>query len=87
MNIQQALVASPPTPACFGDRLQWAAYLQSCQEFGKRESDRPFTDDGVFRPAWNFCTDCLSGHAKAMAHAKRCKPSQFRVLVIAKETA
>jgi hypothetical protein len=87
MNIKQALDAAPPTPACFGDRRQWAEYLLQCQEFTKRKSARPFTDAVVYQPAFNFCDDCTSEHALAMRQQTKCCPDLFRRAIPIREVA
>lgn len=91
MKYRDVLAAAPATPACFQSREQWAGYLASCQELGKRQSDRPFTEEGRFRPIFNWCADCTSSHAKLMALAGKCHPSQFRrvipILLRTKESA
>lgn len=86
MNIKLALVIAPPTPACFPDRMQWAAYLLQCHEYAKRPSASPFDAKGVYRPAWSFCADCTGAHALQMRNAGKCKPDAFRVIPI-KEAA
>lgn len=81
-NVHDAHTAAPPTPACFPDRLQWAAYLLQCQEQGRSQGQRPFDERGIFRPTFNFCSDCTRAHAEAMALERKCKPSQFRVITL-----
>lgn len=77
MNFKQAQEAAPPTPACFPDRSQWAAYLLSAQT-GPRGVAVPFDARGIFNPAFNFCTDCTLAHSVAMGRKNRCNPSLFR---------
>lgn len=77
MNRREALDAAPPTPACFPDRSAWAEYLLMCQDTSKRDSDKPYAS-GVFRPDFDFCSDCTAEHKRDMRFAGRCTPSQFR---------
>lgn len=83
MNLRLALEAAPPTPACFPDRMQWAAYLLSCQETAKRESGKPFDNSGVFKPEFNFCADCDYDHRNRMREVEKCAPHAFRIAVVA----
>lgn len=77
MNIEDVRDASPPTPACFSDRSQWAAYLHQCQ--GGRPRQAPFRD-GIYRPIFNFCKDCTPEHARAQTGKGRCRPQQFHAV-------
>lgn len=81
MNIAQALEQAPPTPACFPDRLQWAAYLLSAQE-NKRPVKRPFDDKGRFQPGFSFCADCTPAHADNMTARGKCNPGIFKSLPV-----
>lgn len=86
MNLRLALEAAPPTPACFPDRMQWAAYLLSCQGDAKREPDKPFKGcefKPEFKPEFNFCADCDFDHRARMADAGKCAPHVFRIAVVA----
>lgn len=81
-TIAQALVAAPPTPACFPDRLQWAAYLLACQQ----NKQKPFKA-GIYRTDFSHCDDCTLAHATHMARLDKCNPSQFRAALIQKEVS
>jgi hypothetical protein len=78
VNYKQALTAAPPTPDCFQDREQWAAYLASAQQ-DKSVSRQPFKGS-TYNPSFNFCDDCTLKHSTSMAHAGKCNPSVFRVV-------
>ena len=78
MNYKQALTVAPPTPACFPDREQWAAYL-ACAQQDKHVSRQPFKGT-TYNPAFNYCDDCTLRHSNAMAREGKCNPSMFRVL-------
>jgi hypothetical protein len=66
----------PPPPPCFAPKV-WAEYLLQCQQ-DKRAAMRPFANDGEYRPAHNFCRDCLHSHAATMQLLGRCQPDHFR---------
>ena len=78
MKLATVMKYVPATPACFPDKLQWAAYLLQCQEYNKRASARPFTEGVGFRPAFDFCRDCLAPHRESMRRSNRCDPEVFR---------
>ncbi len=81
-TLRQVLEAAPPTPACFPDREQWAAYLLQAQQHAKGTG--PFRY-GKYRPEFSFCSDCTLAHATAMDRQGKCNPSQFRVPQVIKE--
>lgn len=74
-TLREVLNAAPPTPACFPDRIQWAAYLLQAQQLGKGQG--PFRN-GQYRPEHSFCSDCTLEHATRMDRQGKCNPSQFR---------
>jgi hypothetical protein len=78
MKIDDALRLAPAAPACFPDRLQWAAYLLQCQmESGPRKKDDiPFDPAGRYIPTFNFCRDCTREHREAMRADDRCHPPE-----------
>lgn len=78
-TIREVLDAAPPTPACFPDRIQWAAYLLQAQQHAKGTG--PFRN-GKYRPEFPFCSDCTLEHTTAMSRQGKCNPSQFRVIPI-----
>ena len=80
-DIAQALTHAPPTPPCFPDRMQWAAYLLQCQQASSKSPDQQPFDGYVYKPAFNFCSDCSGAHMQAMAARGRCKPEHLKALV------
>jgi hypothetical protein len=86
MSPREIAAIAPPTPACFPDRETWVGYLVDCQR-DRRASLLPFSKNGIYKPAWSFCSDCTSGHAAAMRSAGKCRPESLRVVIpIVKET-
>ena len=82
MNIKAVFDLAPPTPACFASRTAWSEFLFSAQQ----AYPKPFVK-GVFRPSFNFCSDCPSDFKAGMAAANKCHPSMFRILLRVKEAA
>lgn len=82
MNIKQVLDAAPPTPACFSSRTVWSEFLSSAQRGGAK----PFMQ-GVYRPKFNYCSECTRDFKAGMQEVGKCDPNKFRVLVVVKEVA
>lgn len=71
----------PAAPLCFSSPHQWREYLNQAQQH-KRDARRPFDAEGNYRPSFNFCSDCTSGHSGDMQVADRCHPDALRVIPI-----
>lgn len=82
MNIKHILDVAPPTPACYASRTAWSEYLHTAQ----RTSSKPFVR-GVYRPAFNFCSECTRDFKEGMAAVGKCNPDKFRALVLVKVAA
>lgn len=72
MNTAQVQAISPAAPACF-TRATWVQLLTAWQA----SKNKPFKD-GVFRPEFNFCSDCTLEQAVRMDRAGKCSPSLYR---------
>lgn len=82
MSLAAAIDRAPPAPACFADRRSWLQYLAQSQQYNKSASARPFDVDGQYRPAWDYCRDCLHEHAAAMRADGKCDPEALRRHVV-----
>lgn len=72
---------APKAPPCFSTPHQWSEYLSQAQQH-KRDARRPFNGNGDYRPEFNFCGDCTTGHSGDMKAAGRCQPDVLRVIPI-----
>lgn len=79
MTRDEVRSAAPQAPRCFADRSSWVEYLHQSQEAGKRGTAKPFDEMGQYRPAFNFCADCLPEHARHMSDLGWCDPRALRI--------
>ena len=78
MTRDEVKAAAPRAPRCFSDRSSWVEYLYQSQTAGRRLSARPLDEAGQYRPAFNFCRDCIPDHARHMADIGWCEPRALR---------
>lgn len=72
MNAIQVQAIAPTAPACF-TRATWVQLLTDWQA----SKNKPFKD-GVYRPEFNFCSDCTLEQAVRMDRQDKCNPSLYR---------
>lgn len=66
---------APPSPKCFDSRDRWVIYLESAQA-ARKPGRQPF-DDGIYRPLFNFCTDCSPEWKAQMVAELRCAAEAY----------
>jgi len=52
----------------------------------QRGGAKPFLQ-GVYRPKFNYCSECTRDFKAGMQEVGKCDPNKFRVLVVVKEVA
>ena len=66
---------APPSPKCFDSRDRWVIYLESAQA-ARKPGRQPF-EDGIYRPLFNFCTDCSPEWQAQMVAELRCAAEAY----------
>ena len=68
-------IQAPPFPKCFDSRDCWVMYLEAAQA-ARKPGRQPF-DDGIYRPLFNFCTDCSLEWKAQMVAELRCAAEAY----------
>lgn len=68
-------IQAPPSPKCFDSRDRWVLYLESAQAT-RKPARKPF-EDGIYRPFFNFCTDCNETWKAQMGAELRCTAESY----------
>lgn len=68
-------IQAPPSPRCFESRDRWVIYLEAAQA-ARKPGRKPF-EDGIYRPFFNFCTDCSPQWKAQMVAELRCTAEAY----------